>query len=147
MNSAQKKKLAALVLERLRTADLLELLQLILPRTDTIPIDHLGPTLDLLARNGFETVVRHRSRQGERHYNKLRPRHQRFGLARFKYDPAPRDNQGSIHLNLLTCCSYYDANGGDKWAQVWIRMDKDTAMKILVLGTFPSGTIAVNSPQ
>jgi len=136
MNSAQKKKLAALVLERLRAAGL-QTSSHILRWTETISIGQLGPTLDLLARNGFEAVTRHRSRQGERHYNKRRPRHQRAGLARFKYDPAPRDNKGRIHLNLLTCCSYHDANGGEKWEQVWVALDKDTAMKMLVLGTLP----------
>jgi len=136
MNSAQKKKLAALVLERLREAGL-QTSSHILPRTDTISIGQLSPTLELIARNGFEAVVRSRSRQGERYYNKRRPRHQRAGLARFKYDPAPRDNQDRIHLNLLTCCSYYDANGGEKWEQVWICLDKDMAMKMLVLGTLP----------
>jgi hypothetical protein len=86
---------------------------------------------------GFETLVRCRSRQGERYYNKSRPRHQRSGEARFKYDPAPKDKGGKIYLLIVTGISYHDTNGGDEWKQVWVSLDKETALKMLVLGFLP----------
>jgi len=130
MQEAQKKKLVALVLERL-----------VLP---SVPVGldgrmdrvYLGRALDLLGME-FDVVVRYRRRQGERYYNKHRPLHQRSGEARFKYDPAPKDNQGRIHLNLLNCYSYWEPKNQEHWTQVWIGLDKDMAMKMLVLGTLP----------
>jgi hypothetical protein len=138
MNATQKKKLADLILERLRAAGLYtKTVVLLRGRVETTHWGFLKQALELLAGNGFETLVRCRSRQGERYYNRRRPPSQRSGEARFKYDPAPKDKGGKIYLPVVTCISYHDANGGDEWKQIWISLDKEIALKMLVLGFLP----------
>jgi hypothetical protein len=130
MNATHKKKLADLIVDRLGMFKNLG-------GTKRIDLHLLNRTLDALAKNGLETVVRHRSRQGEHYYNRRRKYpHQRRGEARFKYDPAPKA-KGKINLNLLM---FYDLDNPAEqrfWKQVWVSLDKETALKMLVLGFLP----------
>jgi hypothetical protein len=135
VNATQKKKLAGLILERLRSG--VPTHSTILRRTETVDLQFLGLIVEALASKGFEPVVRSRSRQGKRSYNRRRKPHERAGEARFKYDPAPKDKEGKVHFNLLTCCRYFEPNDERYWKQIWVSLDKETALKMLVLGFLP----------
>jgi hypothetical protein len=125
MEEAQKKKLVDLIVERLAEDG---------AATTTVGAIHyvdlqfLDRTLEALARNGFESLVRHKWKKG------MRP----------QLWEMPKDQGSRIHLNLVTVLNPRNRN---HWKQVWVALEKDTAMKILVLGTFPIGTIPVNSPR
>jgi hypothetical protein len=140
MNAAHKKKLAALILERLAS----DQRKMVWTRgeLDKLDLSILGAWLDALTKNGFDFVVRHRSKQG-----KLQVTRKRRGLnawsivpgcggPRWKYDPVPKA-KGKIHLNLLSFCRSWEPNDQRCWKQVWVALDKGTAMKALVLGYFP----------
>jgi hypothetical protein len=125
MQEAQKKKLVDLIVRRLAedgaaTATV--------GAIHYVDLEFLDRTLEALARNGFESLVRHKWRKG------MQP--QLWAL--------PVDQGGKIYLNLVTVLNRRNRN---HWKQVWICLDKDMATKMLVLGTFPIGTIAVNSPR
>jgi hypothetical protein len=125
MQEAQKKKLVDLIVRRLAedgaaTATV--------GAIHYVDLEFLDRTLEALARNGFESLVRHKWRKG------MKP--QLWAL--------PVDQGSRIYLNLVTVLNQRNRN---HWKQVWICLDKDMAMKMLVLGTFPSGTIASNSTR
>jgi len=144
MNAAQKKKISNLILERLRTAGVVTCSS-VLHRTQTIPNSILAKTLETLASDGLEAVVRQRRRQGERYYSRSR-KYPRLGEARFKYDPVPKA-QGKIYMYLLTSCWYGDPNQQSSWKQVWAALDKETAMKALVLEYLPDLIQMQPTPQ
>jgi hypothetical protein len=130
MNATHKKKLAALILERANAHDFVWL-------TDKMDLSMIDRTLEILARNGLEAVVRHRSRQGEHYYNRRRHPSHRVGEARFKYDPVPSE-QGKIHVLVATFYRAWEPHDQNYWKQVWVALDKETATKALVLGYFPT---------
>jgi hypothetical protein len=103
---------------------------------EEMDLSMIDRTLVILSGIGFETVVRHRSRQGERYYNRRRHPSHRVGEARFKYDPVP-SAQGKIHVLFATFRRAWEPNDQNYWKQVWVALDKETAMKALVLGYFP----------
>jgi len=125
MQEAQKKKLVNLIVGRLAEDGAAAATVGSIHYVDTQFLDR---TLEALARNGFESLVRHKWRKG------MQPQ---LWLV-------PVDQGGKIYLNLVTVLNQRNKN---HWKQVWICLDKDMAMKMLVLGTFPSGTTAGNSTQ
>jgi hypothetical protein len=135
MQEEQKKKLAALILERLAS----DQRKMVWTRgeLDKLDLSILGAWLEALTKNGFDFVVRHRSKQGKLRSLNARSIVPGCGGPRWKYDPVPKA-KGKIHLNLLSFCRWRGwAVHSRCWKQVWVALDKETAVKALVLGYFP----------
>jgi hypothetical protein len=122
MDETQKKKIAGLILERL-VADGCDWM-MGATHIGFISSKKLDQTLDMLVGNGFEAVLRHKSRRVP-------------GRSDLYWDPMPEEKEGKIKLNLLISCMGSNPKNQKHWKQVWIYLDKETAMKILVLGFFP----------
>jgi hypothetical protein len=114
MDETQKKKLADLIVSRLAADGAAT-------ATDGyrhyVDLQFLDRTLEGLTRNGFEPIVRHKWRKG---------------MPRRMWE-MPKDHGEMIYLKLVMVLS---PRYRDNWKQVWVALDKEIALKMLVLGTF-----------
>jgi hypothetical protein len=113
MDETQKKKLADLIVGRLAVAGAATATD---GHRHYVDLQFLDRTLEGLARNGFEPIVRHKWRKG---------------MSRRMWE-MPKDQGDMIYLNLVMVLN---PRKRDCWKQVWVALDKDIALKMLVLGT------------